>query len=431
MTVKVNGQTQGIEPQAAKMRLLAAFQFFLTAWGVFAQNSEQGGFSPFVSQLMAETRNNLVRLSWIDSRDARGPVYIFRSTSPFTGTSTGGLSSIRIAYGTQFYIDETDGAGFYYYFVAASDTGGQRYDVFIPYTNTIAAVFSSSPLGEEPSGPAAQFPPVQTSEARQSSESLISGLAARVESEGVIISFAVSGSQKSTVLYRNTQPIRRIQDLMNAAVVRSGIRSPFIDHPAPGSSYYYAVLFEEDISRGLVEIQPGRNSTINAVEVTGRTHETAPDIRSMPLPSLSIFNTSPAASDFYSNLPSPAPLWEETARTLDTVQRSRSSQPPLKHPRVFARDLEAAAEGEESILGTVIQGPFARREWQRARDDLLAYLSLPRSTTTEARARFYLGQAYYYSGKNREALIEFLFVQSRYANEANEWIEAILAVLAD
>jgi hypothetical protein len=145
---------------------------------------------------------------------------------------------------------------------------------------------------------------------------------------------------------------------------------------------------------------------------------------------LTVNKTSPA-SDFYSNLPSPAPLREETARALDTVQRPQPGPPPVKRPRVFARDLEAPSGGEEAILRTIVQGPFVKREWQSARDDLLQYLSLPRSTAAEARARFYLGQTYYYSGKNREALIEFLFVQGRYPDESNEWIEAVLAVLAN
>ncbi|MDR1318069.1 MAG: hypothetical protein LBJ90_00460, partial [Treponema sp.] len=61
--------------------------------------------------------------------------------------------------------------------------------------------------------------------------------------------------------------------------------------------------------------------------------------------------------------------------------------------------------------------------------ELVRYLSLPHSVNVEARARFYLGQTYYYTGKNREALIEFLFVQSWYPNEANEWIEATLAAI--
>jgi hypothetical protein len=278
----------------------------------------------------------------------------------------------------------------------------------------------SSPVWESPpaaSVPAMQTPP-QMTEIRRPAESLISGLTALAEREGVIISFMVSGSQKSTVLYRNTQPIRQIQDLLNG-IVRTGISSPFIDYPAPGSSYYYAILFEDDISRSLVEIQPGRNSTINAAEVRGRA-EPRPDIRSMPLPSLTVNKTSPT-SDYYSNLPGSL---EETAKTQD------AAQPPHRRSRAFATDLEAPSGGEEAILRTIVQGPFSRREWQNAGNELLQYLSMPRSAAAEARARFYLGQIYYFSGKNHEALIEFLFAQSLYPNEANEWIEAVLAVLA-
>jgi TolA-binding protein len=65
-------------------------------------------------------------------------------------------------------------------------------------------------------------------------------------------------------------------------------------------------------------------------------------------------------------------------------------------------------------------------EWEKTREELLRYLSLPRSETSEARARFYLGQVYYYTQDIREALFEFLMIQSQYPEEANEWIQATL-----
>jgi TolA-binding protein len=49
----------------------------------------------------------------------------------------------------------------------------------------------------------------------------------------------------------------------------------------------------------------------------------------------------------------------------------------------------------------------------------------------EARARFYLGQSHYFSGSYREALIEFISVQSLYPVEANEWIQEILSRLVN
>jgi TolA-binding protein len=55
---------------------------------------------------------------------------------------------------------------------------------------------------------------------------------------------------------------------------------------------------------------------------------------------------------------------------------------------------------------------------------------LPRSPASEARARYYLGQSYYFAGKNREALFEFLLVQSQYGAEANDWIRSLLPNLS-
>jgi TolA-binding protein len=93
---------------------------------------------------------------------------------------------------------------------------------------------------------------------------------------------------------------------------------------------------------------------------------------------------------------------------------------------VFVRDLETPAGGEDSALMRIVQSSFSKREWENARVDLLHFLSLPHSEDTEGRARFYLGQALYFTGSCREALIEFLSVQSRHPAEAKDWIEAAL-----
>jgi hypothetical protein len=403
-----------LKPVGSNKRLLAGL-LFLVASSAFAQGSAaERTFSPYVSHLTAENRNNLVRLSWIDSSDARGPVYIFRSTRPFSETVPLEAGPIQVSYGIQSYVDETEGFGTVYYFVVASDVQGWRYDTFILYTNTATVNFSAVPEEE-----AAQ---VQLVETQRAGDSVITGLTAHAQGEGVIVSFVVNGVDRNKLLYRSTQPIRRVQDLLDS-LMRSGISSPFIDYPAPGSSYYYAIVFEDDILRRGVEIQPGRNATVEAVEIAGKAQGIAPTIRAIPLPSLSVYKASPG-SDFYSELPSPA--LPQAGGNAETAMRGQFAPSPLKRPRAFARDLEAPEGGEESILRSIVQGPFVRREWQNAREQLLRFLAFPRSRALEARAHFYLGQTYYYSGRNRDALLEFLVVQSTYPNEANEWIEVVL-----
>jgi hypothetical protein len=88
---------------------------------------EGGVFVPFVTKLGGELKNNLLRLSWIDSPDVRGPVFIYRSRAPIEGTNPGArIRPIEVPYGAQSYIDEPEGSGVFYYFVAASDEGGAR-----------------------------------------------------------------------------------------------------------------------------------------------------------------------------------------------------------------------------------------------------------------------------------------------------------------
>ncbi|MDR0584300.1 MAG: hypothetical protein LBG57_08155 [Treponema sp.] len=408
-----------------KPLVFAIFFLVFGIWVINAQNTP-GRLSsgPFVSGLRAETRNNLIRLTWADSDEARGPVYIFRSTMPFGGDIPQGLEPVEIAYGIQSYIDEFDGSGTFYYFVAASASPEQRHDIVIPDTNTvmviIEALAEAIPLDEADTGPLPELG--------------ISGLAARVEGEAVIVTYNPEGVSeyglKKAVLYRSGRPIRRPQDLLNASIVLSGVSSPFVDYPIPGLPWFYAVLLEDDITGGSVGIYPGRNATRTAVEITGG--QTTPGdgrpVRSLPLPAMSVHNAVPG-SDRLSEIPDPEPLSRETLMALESVTKTPAPPPPDKKPRVFTRDLAEIAGGEDSELMLIVQNSFSKKDWRTASEELSRYLSLPRSADTEARARFYLGQTCYFSGKYREALVEFLYVRPLYPNEAHVWIEATLSAL--
>ena len=255
-----------------------------------------------------------------------------------------------------------------------------------------------------------------------------------MEGEAVIITYNTEGvpesGLKKTVLYRSGRPIRQPRDLLNASIVLSGVSSPFVDYPIPGLPWFYAVILEDDITGGSVGIYPGRNATRTAVEITGG--ETAPGdvrpIRSLPLPAMSVHNAVPG-SDRFSVIPDPEPLSQETVKALESVTKAPAAPPPDKKPRVFTRDLAEPGGGEDSELMLIVQDSFSKKDWRTANEELLRYLSLPRSSDTEARARFYLGQTCYFSGKYREALVEFLFVRPLYPNEAHVWIEAALSAL--
>jgi hypothetical protein len=396
-------------------------------------------FAPFISRLSAEVKNNFIRLSWIDSPDIRGSVYIYRSNTPFTMQGPAvNAAAIEVPYGVQSYIDEIETPGMVYYYIAASDEEGQEYNLILPYNNTINVTTGGGESGSALLTEAIRNPEQGSLREQIQADVGISGLEAAVQGNHIIISYRNTNGNESAILYRSVAPIRQMSDLVRAVIVRSGINSPVTDYPVPGIPYYYAVIFEEDLTRGNVRIVQGANATVQAVSVrdtenqlgllTG-TESRQEGIRAMPLPLISLYAAVPSINST-GEIPQPGPLGSEAAKALAGIKVPEpAADTPLKKPRAFNQDLEIPAGGEEYTLRSIVQDSFVKRDWPRARDELIRFLSLPRSSATEARARFYLGQAYYFSELYRESLFEFLLVEAQYSKEAVEWIQAVLARL--
>ncbi len=392
--------------------------------------AQQTVFAPFVSRLTIEAKNNLIRLMWKDSVDTRGPVYIYRSRQPFENIYNPlPLNPIEVPYGAGSYIDEIEEPGTWHYMVVSSDTNGRRYEVAIPLGNVISILVHEGIIGqleviqEQPQSPIHQ--PVTG----------IESISVSVYEDAVSITFRTDGSAKTPVLYRSVEALRTPQDLLRAVIVQSGVRSSFVDYPVPGIPYYYSIVYEEDISRGNIRIQPGINTTRDPVEIPLKSSNMAGtgarnDLRSMPLPIISTSSLISGINDL-PELPAPIPLSPEAARVVESIagNYSGSMEQFRKHPKVFAEDMNTSASGGDYALRSIVQGSFASRDWPRTRDELTQYLSIPRTANAEARARFYLGQSYYFSASPQEALFEFLLVENTYEKEAAEWIQASLAML--
>jgi hypothetical protein len=110
------------------------------AWNTAFTQTTGAVFAPFVSRLSATVNGRQVRLSWVDSSSVDGPVYIYRSTRPYTNSDAADISHGFVGsapYGTRMYADVVPSDGKWYYFVAASDNSHQRYTLLIPFSNTI------------------------------------------------------------------------------------------------------------------------------------------------------------------------------------------------------------------------------------------------------------------------------------------------------
>ncbi|MDR1025008.1 MAG: hypothetical protein LBL56_04715 [Treponema sp.] len=392
-----------------------------------AQDAEIPG--TVVTGIEALTRNNLVRLTWNDSAEARGPVYIYRSFRPFplsipegsSDTIFGAQRPVEVPYGVESYIDDVGSSGRIYYFIAASDDSANRYLRVLPSANALSVDIAESP--------GAAAPVVETV-----GPGGIYGLEIRPSGDSVVIQYRLNRSG-DTVLYRSVQPITRTADLLSAVIVQSGLNPPITDYPVPGIPYYYAVIFEDELSRGNVGIYPGFNATVNPVEITADRVglPRAAELRSMPLPLISLNYAVPGIDNF-SELRNPIPLSLATSKTLGTLRRTTQNPGAGRTARAFNQDLETDDSGvsaENRALRVIVQGPFARGDWETARAELDRYLSIHHSSIAEARARFYRGQALYFLKAYRESFYEFLLIREHYPMEVNEWLESCLTVLVD
>ena len=392
-------------------RILTGFLVLLTFFTGFAGAQESEVFAPFVSQLEGELRNNLIRLSWKDSPDIRGPVFVYRSELPFQALSVLPVPT-EIPYGRCSYLDEADQPGVLYYFVVASDEWGRKYAISIPFTNMV-----DISVGPENVPGYVEYAEASSGQASSLNQAFstgtgIGGINTKIEENRVIISFSGADRVKNLILYRSLNPIRRQEDLLSALIIRQKISSPVIDYPLPGITYYYALVYEEEISAGLFSVRPGSNIT-GAVQIVSAVSGS----RELPLPQLNL-------SFFPPENITPGPEASAFSPERRTTKAARTE------PDIFSEDFETGeVRGEDYQFKTIVQGYFSLKQWENAEEELRRFLDLPRTKHNQAKARFYLGQAYYFQERHRDALFEFLQAQDEFPQESNIWIQAVLSEL--
>ena len=373
-------------------------------------------FKPYVSNIDAELKGGFIRISWDDSPDAKGPVYIYRSNSPIHVSSGLPLRPEEIPYGAQSYLEAAEKPGITYYFIAASDDRGKKYTVVVPYTNTLCIVTGETDLaGYSP------WPETDGTEAVMEWGEAEDGLDALADNDRVLLTFG--GNSSTAILYRSTRPILGQEDLLRAVIISRAPAFPYTDYPVPGIPYYYALVSEAEFASGVIQIQEGVNATTNPVEVpfhdggAGLVRNEHDRVRIIPIP---VRNGSATVPSLLTGQA------ERAARIVSNYER-RLGQ--FQEPVFFMEDMEASAIGENAQLRLILYGSFSALDWEQAADDLRQFLSIPHSAQVTSRTHFYLGQVYYFSGKPREALFEFLAAHTHYPTESITWIDAALARL--
>ena len=138
------------------------------------------------------------------------------------------------------------------------------------------------------------------------------------------------------------------------------------------------------------------------------------NIRQTPLPELAPSTSVPTGT-----------LNQETLQMLPNsgISVTKAEAVVTQQPYVFTEDTAADTE-----LSHIIENSFAKDNWALAEKDLSLLIKTTTDKNVAARAKFYLGEVYYYSGEKRRALLQFLSVRQEFPSAASQWIEAVLSL---
>jgi TolA-binding protein len=126
-----------------------------------------------------------------------------------------------------------------------------------------------------------------------------------------------------------------------------------------------------------------------------------------------------------------AALSKSTATALESLLHALPPTPATQvHPMILDPEKGIVTSGgAEYTLKKIVDGPFTAKDWAEAITALNGYLNIRRSAAVTSRARFYLGQAYYFAGNYRKSFLEFLFAENDLYTVAQPWINALFSKL--
>ena len=403
---------------------IAVMGLFLCSFPLYSQSGTI--FSPFPSSLRAVEAGEGIRLTWRDSPDVLGTYHIFRhSTEIEEGNFSDAKEIAAVPPGISTFVDYPGDRQEYYYAVLLEDPDGGLFELFIPFRNKTVYPVSALPVVSEKELAAS-----------------VTGLKAEVRGEGIQLRFQADRKDRSLTIYRHTDPIADVDGLLGASSIGmiESDQTTFTDYPIPGIPYYYGIFDTKLIQTGTFVFNPGQNISVQPVKIgeeARRTGLAAPSIslRSPPLPRLmlqrSVVSGDQLAPSLNQISPAPRPMGAAAAAVVDQLL----ADIPEKHEKpaeaeILPSHLHGDFSGAAYTLSLILRERFSKGEYEETAAALEEFLSIRREDSVDHAARFYLGQAYYFTGNYREALYQFLTAEEDYYAESQPWIDRIYPRLA-
>lgn len=441
---------------------------------------EETVFAPFISRLRVSIRDPQVRITWEDSPELEGSYQIYRSARTITNDSFDRATLVGdVTAGVEAYLDVPPSPGDYYYAVLAVAENGEPYEILIPGRNSTFRPVTVANLAT-PAEEAARITEIAASVTEFDGQPAIA-IAARSDRDGreLIVYRSTAPILEDAQLALAVEVTRIGSDAIT-----------LVDLPVPGVSYYYAILDEELVREGMVTLQAGRNATAEPVEIPiliaespGPAEEpviaippaespessaeevsaeetdqspdsveaeqqiaSAPqpeiepvdvvfsaeqsDVRAIPLPFLqlqSVLSTGRRLGSPGILIPDASTLRPSTSAAVDGLLANLTPTERTAPSReILPADRAPSPEGAEFTLRTILDGPISQLAWEDALLQLNNFFTLPLSPDLAARAHFYRGQAYFFTGERQLAILEFLLARDRHYVEVERWLDHIL-----
>ncbi len=392
--------------------------FFVTAvilfFALFLPAQVVDGKKSFPTRMSLRPTNSSIQISWRPAETEIHGYNIYRSAVPIEALSFENAELIAsVPEDSHSYEDfpPYDSVP-YFYAVLAVDLQGEEQQLFIPFSNVnlygVNVLYTQQAVTEM---------------------AVVSDISVETAPPEVIIRFTVDKPNRELLVYRHTTPMEGSSDLVRATLIGrvSSGAGLFRDRPISGVSYYYAVLDSMSLRSGEVYLVSGKNSSSEsaALPFQDRGGPVLPadfTLRPRPLPYLS-------ADQLYreSNgqpVPvSPAALSEETRNRVETLLSGLEGRRDLVlMPVLLEEDRGNASDGADQKLKMILEEELLPGHWETAQTLLDNFSRLPQPAGVARRAYFYKGQAAYFLGDFRTALVNFLFAEKYYHAESQPWI---------
>ncbi len=423
----------------------AAAAFLFAALSLAAQDgsTEEKVFAPYPSRIRVGVRDDTVLISWEDSPDVTDGYVLYRHANE--PTSDNFSSAVKIgeaASGASAFEYRPPDDGAYYYLVLGKSSSGV-YELFIPLKN-VSLVSFAAPGAPQPStagvpaGPAAS-PIAGTAPAP--SQTAVTRISSALEGDSILLSYEASADAGRLVLYRGTSPFSSsaaVLDAVVAAIVQASDAS-YRDYPVPGIAYYYALVPERDLLGGVIRFESGRNAIQTPITIPAGSYRiglptVSPASRAIPLPYIVLTRRLSDADPVIREDLAPAPreLSAETNKAVASLLGVTGPLPSIQRPliTIFPEDLKSTS-GVDYSLRSIVSEQLSKGNYAKASEQLELYLSLPRSASSTAKARFYRAQALALSGAYQEAFFDLLRSQEAYYLETQPWLDYVLSKLAE